>query len=267
MVADVNNVYVPYFPDQDPQLYFQLQLIDNSVVKASTTFRAWQRQPLAIYLNANTANGLQWGSGYKVRIQALFNSDVYSEYALVSGDWQAGSLLYLDSYIRTLASSYETYYDTEFLTTVAGRSDRVLNAYGSTVFIRGIPGLGTARPNLFYTNFGTELPSDTTHDLLSPNPSAMLGTDLYGRITGMANLFGTEANNIIGWTLLGIGMLVGIGCVGVGHGIAGLIIGLFFVGSAGLVFGGIPIAILGIIGFVFVMLIALWIAKLVIPTS
>ena len=268
IVADVNNVYVPYYPDGDSQVYFQLQLLDGSTVKGATNFRAWQRQPLAIYLNADTAATMTWGAGYKLRIQALFNNGVNSEYTFVPADWNAGNLLYLDGYVRTLASVYETYYVTTLLTSVTGQTDRVLNDEGSVIFMRGVPGLEIVRPGLFYTNFGIEIPADTGHTLFEPNTVTALGSDIYNRITEVASIFEVdEPETVLGWGLVIMSLFIGIGCVGVGHGVAGIIIGLFFAGGAGFVFGGIPIMVLGAIGFVFVMLVSLWLRKLVFPTS
>lgn len=267
IVADVNNTYAPYYPDDSSQLYFQLQLISGATIKGSTSFRAWGRQPLAIYLNADTAATLSWLGIYKIRIQALFDPNVYTEYTLVSGTWLAGDLLYLDSYVRTLASAYETYYATTYLVSLPGRSERVLNEAGSIIFMRGIPGLEVVRPDLFYTSFGISSPADTSHTLLVPDTAIALGADAYGRISEIANLFTVDADTILGWVLLGLALFIGLGCVGAGHGIAGLIIGLFFVGGAGFVFGGIPIMIIGAIGFVFLILIVLWLAKLLLPSS
>jgi hypothetical protein len=264
ILADVNNTYVPYYPNNDPQLYFQLQLISGATIKASTSFRAWGRQPLAIYLNQATAAGLTWGgANYKIRIQSLVDATVYSEYTIVTGDWSAGSLLYLDSYVRTLASTYETYNSTTYLASIAGQSNQVLNEAGSIMFIRGVPGLEIVRPDLFYTSFGIAKPGDTSHTLLAPNPTVALGADAYGRVAEVAALLDAGANDVLGWILLGLALVIGMACTGLGEGIAGIIIGLFFAGAAGFVFGGIPIAVIGVIGFVFLMLIVLWIAKIV----
>lgn len=273
-VADVNNIYVPYYPNGDPQLYFQLQVVDNVTIKGSVDFKAWQKQPMSIYMNAATAGTLAWGSTYKIRIQALFDTGVFSVYTLVPIDWTAGSLLYLNSHVRTLASTYETYYTalnpatpTVYLISTAGQSEKVLNEAGSIIFIRGIPGLETASPSLFYTSFGVTQPADTAHVLLAPDPLTALGPDAYGRINDVALLAGTDVQTVMGWGLLGLALLIGLGCVGVGHGIAGLVIGLFFAGGAGFVFGGISIALLGVIGFVFLMLIAIWLARLLFSSA
>jgi hypothetical protein len=263
IVIDVNNAYAPYYPDSDPQLYFQLQLISGSTIKGIANFKAWQRQPLSIYLNAATANALSWGSAYKLRIQALFDNNIYAEYVLVPADWTAGSLLYLDSHIRTLASTYETYYSTTYLTNIAGQTNRVLNEAGSIIFIRGISGIEVVRPSLFFTSYGMEKPATTSHTLLTPNTQTALGTDVYNRLGEIAAIFSVGSEQILGWLLMIIALGIGLACVGAGHGIAGLIIGLFFAGSAGFAFGGIPIMILGAIGFAFVVLIALWLAKLI----
>lgn len=269
-IADVGNIYAPYYPDSDARLYFQLQIMDDAIIEGSTDFKAWERQPLAVYFNANKAAALTWGGeDIKIRIQALFDADVYSEYNLLSSDWSAGDLLYLDGYVRTLASTYERYYREDYLTDIAGQSERVLNEAGSIMFIRGIPGLEIVRPDLFYTSFGISKPSITSHTLLAPNASAALGTDVYARLQGVADLFGdpVDVDTIIGWILAAIALIIGFACVGVGHGIAGILIGLFPAGGAGFLIGGIPVMVLGAIGFVFLLLIVLWIAKLVIPVS
>jgi hypothetical protein len=170
IVADVNNIYEPYYPNTDPQLYFQLQLINGATIKASSTFKAWQRQPLAIYLNPATAGTLTWGSGYKVRIQSMLTPAVYQEYALVASDWNAGSLLYLDGYLLNLAGVYETYYSTKTNTEVlylvnTATGGKVLNIDGATMFVRGIPDLNVIRKNLFEANTAVnQIPAKTfTH--------------------------------------------------------------------------------------------------------
>lgn len=268
IVADVNNIYIPYYPDSDVQLYFQLQFIGDDVIKGAINFKVWERQPLAIYFNAATAATMSWGDDiYKVRIQALFDENVYTEYVLVADDWNAGSLLLLDGYVRTLASTYEAYYNTAYLTSVAGQSDRVLNEAGSIMFMRGISGLELVRPNLFYTSFGIDKPSATSHTLLAPDTEEALGADVSNRIAEVSALLGIDNPTVLGWILVAIALFVGFGCVGAGHGIAGIIIALFFGGGAGLVFGGIPVMIIGAIGFVFIILIAMWIAKIILPTS
>jgi hypothetical protein len=267
VVADVNNIYVPYYPDNDPQLYFQLQIISGATIKSATNFRAWGRQPLAIYLNEATASTLSWGGVYKIRIQSLLDVDVFKEYTLVAGDWNAGDLLYLDGHVRTLASTYETYNSTTYLVSSTGQSNQVLNEAGSIMFMRGIAGLEIVRPALFYTSFSIAKPGVTSHTLFVPNPAAALGADAYGRVNEIANLFTVDAETIIGWVLLGLALLIGIGCVGVGHGMVGLIIGLFFAVGAGFVFGGIPIAIIGAIGFIFLMVIVIWLGKILFSQS
>jgi hypothetical protein len=151
IIADVNNAYTPYYPNTDPQTTFQLQLIDGATIKASTTFKAWGRKPLSLYLNPTTANTMAWGSGYKIRIQSLATPAVYQEYTLVSTDWNAGSLLYLDGYIVNLASVYETYTGLSYLINTAS-GGRVLNIDGGTVFVQGIPDLNIVRKSLFETS-------------------------------------------------------------------------------------------------------------------
>jgi hypothetical protein len=269
VVADVKNVYVPYYPNNDSQIYFQLQLLSGTTVKGATSFRAWDRQPLAIYLNAATAGTMTWGSAYKIRIQSMFDSDVHSEYTLVSADWNAGNLLYLDSYVRTLASIYEDYYDTVYLTSVTGQTDRVLNESGSIVFMRGVPGLEIVRTDLFYTSFGIETPEPTEHAILEPDTETAIGSENYNRLEEIADFLGGDVapETILGWVMAVVALFIGIGCVAAGHGMVGIVVVLFSVGSGSLVYGGFPALAIGALGFVFLVLIALWLRKLIFPTS
>lgn len=262
IIANTSNVYEPYYPDQDPQTIFQLQLIDGTTIKGANTVKAWDKQPLAIYLSPATAATMTWGSGYKVRMQSLASATVYQEYALLSADWNAGSMLFLDGYIRNLASQYETYYETTFLTTGSSGA-LVLNEEGATMFMRGISALEKARPNLFYASFGASIPEDVSHTLYAPDPSTAMGSDIYGRFSEAATLLDTDTTNIIGWMLIAFALLIGFGCASMGFGGAGLVIGLVISSGAGFVFGGIPIAVIGAVGFIAIFLIVIYLAKMI----
>jgi len=269
IVADTTNVYVPYYPNGDPQLQFQLQLIDDSsVIRGTTNFKMWERQPLAIYLNASSTSALSWGSLYTLRIQALFANDVKFDYSLSSDEWIAGDLLYLDSYVKSLASAYETYYDETLLTSQVGGTDIVLNEAGSVIFMRGIPGLEEIRPNLFYGFFGIDEPEDAEHDIYTPHTASALGADIYARIQGFNEVIGDPSvENSVGWALTGLALFAAIACVGAGFGVVGIIVGAFFAGGAGLIFGGVPIALVGAVGFAFVVLIGLWLRRMLFPAG
>ena len=262
-IADINNVYAPYYPDKDPQIYFQLQLIDGTTIKGASACKAWGQQPLAIYLNPTTAATLTWGDAYKIRIQSLVTPGVYTDYTLTTTDWQAGGYFYLDGYIRSLASEYETYSGETYLVSIAGQASPVLNEAGSTIFLRGISDLSTVRPSLFSNLYNTGNPADTTGTIVSPNMAVALGTDLFGRVTSWGNIFDTDANTMFGWVMMLLTIVIGLTVTGTGHGYGGLVLGGLIGIGAGLVFGGIPMAVIGLVVFGVGCGILLWLGKLI----
>ena len=262
IVADVNNTYLPYYPNSDPQALFQLQLINGATIVASNTFKAWQRQPLSIYLSPATANTLTWGTNYKVRIQ-LLGSAVYSEYALLSTDWQSGSILYLDGYVRNLAGILQEYYTTltgaavTYLTDAT--SGAILTSAGGVIFDRGISLLSTYRPNLFkFTN--TAIP--TSSNLVSSGAaqariimSDRVGAQLYGVINGIADGFGLDPVEFVSSICWGLLILCAILC-GAGQFAGGIISGAGFIGI-GVVFGAITFAMVGIMILLAIVIIGM----------
>jgi hypothetical protein len=236
IVADVNNVYTPYYPDNDPQAYFQLQLISGTSVKASTPFRAWERQPLAIYLSPATAGTLTWGSGYIIRIQCLPVTAVTEQYTLMPSDWNGGGIFWLDSYVRSLASIYQTYYTATYLVATADKGN-VLNAAGGVIFDTGIPYLSAKRPSLFQTTYQSvaSTPKTFTH----AGQTAIVWSD---RVGTQATETLTEAGDLMGG-------VSGKDILGFMAWILFLVCSLFFMSGnwAGGAIAALPIVIVGVV--------------------
>jgi hypothetical protein len=265
IVADVNNVYLPYYPYSDPQTQFQLQLIlaDGVTVKSSKPFTAWQRQPLSLYLNSAAAGALDWGGAYKIRVQLLSDSDIYTEYALTDSDWQAGSLLYLDGYVRNLAGAYGTYYSTLNGSAVtyieSSASNSVLNADGGVMFLRGIPLLSTVRPNLFKYTSSTMPTNPNEISTRAADTRVVMsdrvGPQIYGMLEGFGDAVGLDPVEFASALCWGLLILCGLLC-GVGQFAGGIIAGLGFLG-AGIVFGAITFAMIGTMVLLAIVVIGL----------
>jgi hypothetical protein len=258
IVADVNNVYTPYYPNNDPQAYFQLQLISGTTVKASAPFKAWERQPLSIYLSPATAGTLTWGSGYVIRIQCLTQTSVMEQYTLLSSDWHGGSVAYwLDSYIRSLAGSYQTYYTTltgSAVTLLVATTDKgsVLNADGGVIFDRGVTYLSTIRPDLFQSTYKSIAPASQTFTHAGETAivwSDRVGTQAADTLTDAAEIAGVDS----GKDILGIGAWLAFLICSLlfmsGSWIVGAIIALPIL-IVGLVFGGIELQAICVLVFI-----------------
>jgi len=244
IIADTKNTYTPYYPNEDPQTLFQMQLINGSTIVASTTVKAWQRQPLSIFLNSTTAGTLTWGDSYKLRLSLIPNPAIMSEYPLQAVDWQAGDLVYLDGFVRNLAGVYQTYYTTLTGTTVtyliSGANGLLLNQDGAVIFKRGIPELDSIRPDLFQT---TQQILPTPNTPITPQAgmtrislAARVGPLVYTTLTNTGNTMGMTADQFLSFCLWACIIICALSC-GAGFFIGGLIAGIGFVGI-GLVLGG-----------------------------
>lgn len=261
MVADTYNVYEPYYPNGDPQTKFQLQFLQGTTIYGSNNMKDWGRQPLAIYFNAAKAATLGWSDNTTVlRIQSLDDAGVYQEYGMLSSDWQAGSLYFLDGYVLNLAQIYQDYYNEAYLTAVAGKG-KVLNDYGGMVFQRGIQLLATVRPNLFAN--AEEILSHTAKTFTHAGETGFVwsdrtGSDVASFLTGGAEIMSggnVGAKDWGGYILVALWLLSAI-MLGVGHFTGGAISGLGFIGI-GMLFGLIPWAIIlatAALGVIFIMM-------------
>lgn len=148
-VMSYKNTYVPYYPNDDPARYFNVQLTssDGATLYAQGVCRQWGYKPASLYLSADQATGLTAGSTYRLYVYGDVDGDPNDYYQLAASDWRGSDRSCIDTYVITLAHSMADYYDTE-LTTFTGTNE-VLNDEGAIIFAIGIPALQTVRPDLF----------------------------------------------------------------------------------------------------------------------
>jgi hypothetical protein len=148
------NIYPPYYDNGDDiSLYFYLQLVDGSTVKAQTKVSAWGFKPGSIYLSPAMVQSLEWGKAYKVRMYGNFSPYPYIDYTLRPVDWLGSDMNKLAAWCRVTAGKIEAFYGETLTTYVTGKG-QVLNAQGGSVFVEGIPELDKVLPNLFETATG-----------------------------------------------------------------------------------------------------------------
>jgi hypothetical protein len=147
----------PYYLDkQDPGAFVAMELVNNAgVVVASTPMKYWDRQPIAIYLNAASAAAQTWAGVYVIRLTDVSGSP-YNLYSVAATDWKGSNQLYIDKWIIAQAIDYEIYYSGTALLVDTADKGKVLNDTGKVMFARGIPQITTVRPLMFQTSTGTD---------------------------------------------------------------------------------------------------------------
>ena len=199
---DYDCVYPPYYPSETPAKHFDLRLYDtdNVTVIASTPLKSWgEHYPASIYLSADASAPITLGGAYKL---ALVNSDdtsVNATYTLQGSDWYGDNLVYLDDWVKTLATVMEVQYSTTFLTAVSGKGD-VLNEEGGVIFDNGISGLSYVRPDLFKTV--SNLPTYTLPEWTNAYDSATdweteVGAGVAADATTMGNVIGMDGKGVL----------------------------------------------------------------------
>jgi hypothetical protein len=140
----------------DPGAFVAMELVNNAgVVVASTPMKYWDRQPIAIYLNAASAAAQTWAGVYTLRLTDVSGSP-YDLYSVAATDWKGSNQLYIDKWIISQAIDYEIYYSGTALLVDTADKGKVLNDTGKVMFARGIPQITTVRPLLFQTSTGTD---------------------------------------------------------------------------------------------------------------
>lgn len=244
------NIAPPGYPNEDPERQYSLQLMEydgiNVTVLAQVRMPSWGYKPAAIYISADAAAGLDWGSAsYMVFISA--NDDVveypFSDYyTLNPTDWVGSELFWLDEWVRGVAEDMETYYGEDFIATTIGDTtfpDGVLTYLGGQVFIDGMYGLEEVRPNLFYVLVRSQEweSSEYAHEYQeSLDYETQLGTQIATAIDDTADIFGVS-----GRLFGGVGIFVV--CVGMIGLFAGTRASPF--GTMGAVVLAVPVFIMG----------------------
>jgi hypothetical protein len=256
------NVYPPYYNTYDVKKYFAIQLYetDTALTKASTPLPDYGNKVGSIYLASATTLPLTYGGDYRVRIYGNFTGNPYVEYPLQAMDWLGDDLTFLDSWIRTSATTLETYYSTTLLTDVVGKG-RVLNSTGSGIFTAGIIDLSNVRPTIFETSF-TKLPMPTT----APNTQALqshyiwqvaVGPQLTALLTDTGNMLGGITGDYVGAFILLLMWAIVAGLVyPPGHTMAAVMLDSPIL-IACIWFGFVNLVTMGIMIFIFIFLL-LW---------
>ena len=168
-VADVLNEYPPYYPIDDSAVYFDARIYDTdgTTIIASTPLIDWSRRGIGVYLSADAATPLTWGSEYYIKIIGSFDpTNVISSYQLTTADWYGDDLTYLDRWVIREAHLMEIYYTATtgntitFVTTRKGIE--ILNESGGVELDKGIVGLSYVRPDIFQTAVGLPVYNSTT---------------------------------------------------------------------------------------------------------
>jgi hypothetical protein len=146
----------PYYAENaDPGAYIVVQLRNNAgIVVASTPFKYWDRQPIALYMSAAGVVGQTWAGVYTVRIADVSGAP-YATYSILGTDWKGSDKSKIDTWLRLQATDYQSYYSTTLLV-ATGTQGLVLNDTGKVIFVRGIPQIDTVRPLMFQTSSSTD---------------------------------------------------------------------------------------------------------------
>ncbi len=204
-VAEIINIYPPYYPFDDSARYFDVQLLDTNGVTyiASTTLKRWGDKPISIYLSADSAVPLTEGSEYYIRLRGSFTGNPSTSYQLQSDDWRGSNLDYLDKWVILTAHSMEDYYDTTYTVLVVDKE--ILNEAGGVLFDGGIQGLSAVRPGLFQVTINLpqyELPVWTDAFMGAEGWEAQVGVDIVNMVTDAGNIFGLSGKETLAFGLL-----------------------------------------------------------------
>jgi len=260
--ANTENTFPPYYNEhQDPSAWFYLQLVDDTnTIRAAVPVRYWERQPLAIYVSADTASSFTWGADYLVRVR-LLTAGAYQEYPLEDVDWRGNLDFWQMQWIRLTAKDLEEYYGEVYLVDTADRG-LILNEDGSVLFQRGIPAIMTVLPDMFEVAITT--PGQDAETFTQAGQAALVwetqtGAYLAGQLNTFGGVFGITGAEILGGFLIILWLVAAASLLGTGHGTAALLCGIPFV-FVGVWLGVIGLALVGVFAAVLVVMVvrAIW---------
>jgi len=264
VVIKYKNVLEPYYGNDTSKNTFLLQLVgaDNSTIIAQTPLPAWGYRPGLIYLSHATADTLEWGKNYTVKMNGTANETYYT---LTARNWRGTDLAVLDDWCLALATSMESYDNTTYLVATTEK-ELVLNEEGSVIFITGIPYLDAVRPGIFQIVTST-IPHDEATatwafwDTL-PTWDVAVGPELAGIFNATGNLISVDGRTIGMLLIFILWAAVATTSFAVGHGTAGMALSLPIL-VLGTYFQLIPFAVMGVgIAVVVVLVIReLWWSK------
>jgi len=210
-----SNTYVPLYPLDSVQSYFAFQLrdTDGTTLISQVTCSAWgDPKPSEIYLSADAASPLDYGSAYMVVLEGIhLNESPSANYTLTNEDWRGSDLSRLDEWVINLAQVIEDEYGITML--VASGRDNILNEDGGVVFLVGMPSLIHVRPDLF--EVGVAEMEDYATDSYSFDSVTVYSTEVGETITAAveatADVVGIEEPVNVARVLV---LILGIGLAG-----------------------------------------------------
>ena len=194
-------------PTMDVGDYFDFVLWDGGVIRAKVPVMSWGYRPGSIYLDADSV--ALWGGEYRVEIAGNPNNRWESvpsaERTLSAGDWQSGGVSQLDTWVISLATSMQGYYDIELKTYAQGVY--CLTDQGTVIFNMGIHGLCSVIPYLCssYVSYPSVDMDDREVSVIDIEERA--GTVIYEASTDIADFFGMDNPGVPMALLFGGGFL------------------------------------------------------------
>ncbi|GAG79223.1 unnamed protein product, partial [marine sediment metagenome] len=225
----------------------RLAKADGTLI-AQTPLPAWGYRPGSIYLSADMAATLEWGTNYTISMYGQDASHNTTNYTLTTADWRGSNLEILDDWCLALATSMGSYDNTTYVTTTTEKG-LVLNEEGGVIFIVGIPYLDQVRPGIFQVVV-SGIPheeKEATWAFWSTLPSwdEAVGSELAGIFNSTGDLINVDGKTI---GMLGIFIMwaaVATTAFAVGHGTAGMALSLPIL-ALGTYYDFIPFAVMGV---------------------
>ena len=214
ITASYKNVYEPYYPVDDPQSHFLMQLLSGSTVIAQTNVPQWGYKPVGIYMSADAVSSLSWGSAYIIRMIGLDAPYSSTSYTLTAADWKGSDLLVLDSWCIATARGMEEYYDETFVELTSEKGE-VLNEEAGVMFDTGIPGLATQRGETLFQVSTSGIPYEEGEWTASITGSTnewytQFGPDISTLVNETADLVDSDGKTLLIIGLLGIYMVAAV---------------------------------------------------------
>ena len=214
ITASYKNVYEPYYPVDDPQSHFLMQLLCGGTVLAQTNVPQWGYKPVGIYMSADAVLSLSWGSAYIIRMIGLDAPYSSASYTLTAADWKGSDLLVLDSWCIATARGMEEYYDETFVELTSEKGE-VLNEEAGVMFDTGIPGLATQRGETLFQVSTSGIPyeeGDWTATVTGSTNEwyTQFGPDISTLVNETADLVDSDGKTLLIIGLLGIYMVAAV---------------------------------------------------------
>lgn len=127
---------------------WRIQLLNGAIELTDNNLQQCGMRPASIYLNADTAAGLVWGTNYSVKIYGNFGAEPNASRTINASDWVGENLNGLDQWVISKAKIIGTFDSVDYVDAVPVYGE-VLNTDGGYIFDTGIPYLSHYRPDIF----------------------------------------------------------------------------------------------------------------------